>query len=307
VVEQQVRTFEFDVCLSYASEQRVYVDDVAADLERRGIDAYYDQMRAADTWGRRLTEHLDFIYRQASRYCVIFVSADYARKVWPTVELSSAVARMLEDPDGAYILPARFDDTELPGLPQSMGFIDLRQHSSVAVGGWIAQRIGAPIRPLPEPEPQPRSEPEPIRAVDVRLVPDRSKLVNHLFGSANPRNPLIEAVRDSANAAGQAFHAAADDLLSTRLLLGGAWREREVGRRLAGETGDGRWVTVGENVRSLRREIDRVLPDLRFGLAGAVVRGRPPLITIPTEESVAEYRTAADEVRRQIRLLHPAR
>jgi hypothetical protein len=296
VVEQPVRTFEHDVCLSYASEQRAYVDDVAAHLARKGIDAFYDRKMIADTWGLRLTERLDYVYRRASRHCVIFVSSDYARKAWPTIELSSAVARVLEDADDTYILPARFDETEVPGLPHSIAFIDLRQHSPAEVGERIAEKIGGPSRPLPGPVP------EAVRAVDVRLVRDPSRPVNRFFGSLDLRNPRIEAVRGCATAAGRLFYAAADDLLPTRLRLGGFRREREVGRQLAGQTGDGRWVTVGENVRSLRRAFEQVLPDL-----GLFWGRRLPLLTIPTEESVAEYRTEADEVCRQIRLLHPAR
>jgi hypothetical protein len=71
-------------------------------------------------WGKDLYEHLDYIYGRAARYCVLFISNDYAKKVWTTHERRSAQARALEEHE-EYILPARFDDTEVPALGTQSG------------------------------------------------------------------------------------------------------------------------------------------------------------------------------------------
>jgi hypothetical protein len=71
------------------------------------------------------------VYRKLARYCVLFASADYARKVWTNHERRSAQARALRE-RSEYVLPARFDDTEIPGLSSTVGYIDLRR-SRIAV------------------------------------------------------------------------------------------------------------------------------------------------------------------------------
>jgi hypothetical protein len=68
----------------------------------------------------------------------MFISADYAEKVWTRHERRSALARVIEE-GGDYLLPARFDDTELPGLRPTTAYVDLRQ---------IA-RAGPAVRPGP--------------------------------------------------------------------------------------------------------------------------------------------------------------
>jgi hypothetical protein len=72
--------FQYDVCLSFAGENRRYVEEVATKLAEAGVRVFYDKYEQADLWGKDLYAHLDFIYRKAARYCVLFVSDDYARK-----------------------------------------------------------------------------------------------------------------------------------------------------------------------------------------------------------------------------------
>lgn len=54
---------------------------------------------------------------------MIFISEYYPVKKWTKHELKAAQAReFLEEND--YILPVRFDDTVIPGLNETKGFID---------------------------------------------------------------------------------------------------------------------------------------------------------------------------------------
>jgi hypothetical protein len=115
----------YDVCLSFAGEQRDYVQQVADGLVARGIAVFYDAYETANLWGRHLPQHLAWVYGEAARCCVVFASEAYARKVWTNHELRSAQARALTDYDG-YLLPARFDDTPIPGIHAGIGYVDLR-------------------------------------------------------------------------------------------------------------------------------------------------------------------------------------
>lgn len=65
--------------LSFASEQRDYVERISAELKSVGLAVFYDQDReiaATKLWGRDLGEYLDYIYREGSRFCLRFISAD---------------------------------------------------------------------------------------------------------------------------------------------------------------------------------------------------------------------------------------
>ena len=137
--------FEFDVGLSFAGEQRDYVEKVAADLRARGIRPFYDDYEKETLWGKDLYEHLSEVYQYMCEYCVIFISEDYARKVLPNRERQSAQARAMKE-KREYILPARFDDTAIPGLLDTVGYIDLDGVTPKQLGSLIASKLGKPIR-----------------------------------------------------------------------------------------------------------------------------------------------------------------
>lgn len=133
----------FDVCLSFAGEQRGYVEMVARGLKSRGYVVFYDADEQVNLWGKNLAERFEYVYREASRACVMFISKEYAEKPWTKHERRSALARALEEDE--YVLPARFDDTELPGLAPSIGYIDLAEIAPESLVELLAQKLGAPI------------------------------------------------------------------------------------------------------------------------------------------------------------------
>jgi hypothetical protein len=150
--------FKYDVALSYASEDAAYVSAVAGHLRRARLRVFFDQYERTDLWGKDLFEHLDMVYRVLARYCVMFISSHYAAKVWTNHERRSAQARALNTAH-EYILPARFDDTPVPGLPSTVKWIDLRQLSSAE----FAVLVRAKVRPLRS-ERQRRTAPGPRRS-----------------------------------------------------------------------------------------------------------------------------------------------
>lgn len=135
----------YDVCLSFAGEQRPYVDDVARLLRDNGVRVFYDDFEAATLWGKDLATYLDEIYRKRSRYCVLFASADYVRKTWTHHERASALDRLLRERDD-YVLPVRLDDTEIPGLRESIGHLDGRRLSPGEVVQQLLLKLGMDTR-----------------------------------------------------------------------------------------------------------------------------------------------------------------
>lgn len=66
------------------------------------------------------------IYSQKVRYCILFASRDYREKVWTNHEREAAQERALQEKGGEYILPVRIDDTTIPGLPSTTGYIPIQ-------------------------------------------------------------------------------------------------------------------------------------------------------------------------------------
>ncbi len=132
--------FDYDIAFSFAGEDRAVVEGVASELKQQGVRVFYDAFEKAALWGKDLYQHLQGVYRDRARYCVIFVSAAYAAKAWPKHELKQAQARAIREHQ-EYILPVRVDDTEVPGLNATVGYIDLRQHSIPELKKVILQKL----------------------------------------------------------------------------------------------------------------------------------------------------------------------
>ena len=116
--------YSYDVALSFAGEERNYVRAVAKELQLKGIVVFFDEYEQVEMWGKDLYEHLHDVYSSKARFCVIFISEAYARKIWTTHERRSAQERALKE-NQEYILPARFDSTDLPGLSSTVSYVDL--------------------------------------------------------------------------------------------------------------------------------------------------------------------------------------
>jgi hypothetical protein len=128
------RTAKFDISLSFAGEDRVYVAGVAKYLADNGILVFYDEFYKVDLLGKDLNTWLRHIYGERSKFCAVFISQYYHRKRWPNkVERQSILDRATQT-DADYILPVILDESWLEGLPNTIGFIDARMHSDVEVG-----------------------------------------------------------------------------------------------------------------------------------------------------------------------------
>jgi len=134
------KKYQYDVALSFAGEDRDYVEQVAKVLEANGIKVHYDRFNQVQVWGRNLAEHFDDIYRNQAQYCVMFISENYAKKVWPSFEKRSALSR--EVIESGYILPARFDDTDILGIPPSKAYIDINQYNPKQFAQLVMEKLG---------------------------------------------------------------------------------------------------------------------------------------------------------------------
>ena len=132
---------EYQVALSFAGEQRDYVEAVARNLAVRSIAVFYDGFEQAGLWDRDGTEAFHEVFVEKATYVVMFISAEYAKKAWTRHERRSALSRMMKE-EKEYVLPVRFDDTAMPGLPNSILYLRASDYSPAELSATIARKLG---------------------------------------------------------------------------------------------------------------------------------------------------------------------
>ncbi len=132
----------YDVAFTFAGEDREFVRQVYDYLDGQNFSVFYDldEEVAVDLWGKDLIEELDDIYRNRSKCVVMFVSQSYYEKVWTKLERRSALAKALNE-NREYVLPARFDETDLPGLLPTVAFVDLRNETPQSFAQKVIRKL----------------------------------------------------------------------------------------------------------------------------------------------------------------------
>ncbi len=136
----EVDSKKYDIALSFAGEQREFVEQVAQELKDNGVEVFYDDYEHVELWGKDLYQHLSNIYSKRCAYCIIFISDDYARKLWTQHELKAAQSRAFKE-NQEYILPVRFDTTEIDGLHDTVGYLDAKDYTPIEIAQKAIQKL----------------------------------------------------------------------------------------------------------------------------------------------------------------------
>lgn len=123
---------EYDIVISFAGEDRTIAESIAGRLLKDGIKVFYDSYEKATLWGKDLYGHLNDVYKNKGKYCLMIISHNYRDKQWTNHERKAAQARAFSQ-NKEYILPLKLDDTEIPGLNETIGYIDFRSSNSEEV------------------------------------------------------------------------------------------------------------------------------------------------------------------------------
>ena len=132
--------YDFDIAVSFAGEDRETIQRYCKVLSSNGLRVFYDKYERIGLWGANLYDKLDEVYRTKALFCVIFISKHYAAKVWTNHERQSAQARALQE-NREYVLPVRLDDTDIPGIPPTIGYEDLRKISVEKLAEMTVQKV----------------------------------------------------------------------------------------------------------------------------------------------------------------------
>jgi hypothetical protein len=228
-MEEVVADTEYDVAVSFAGENREYVDQVVERLQDEGVRVFYDENEQANLWGRNLLEELVETYRSRAFRVLMFVSKPYAEKAWPTQERRAALERAMQSTDQPYVLPVLLDDTQVPGMPSTTHYVDGRRRTAVEVADLTIEhlrRYGRDVGPPP-------AQRDMAQRVSVRAIPGKTPdgrwEVPYTIhnGTDYPINTVLLAIKDPGQE-GQV-----EDQIGTAL-------ELVIGNMASGETVEGR-------------------------------------------------------------------
>jgi RES domain-containing protein len=132
----------YDVALSFAGEDRPYVRQIADFLRSNGIRVFFDEYERANLLGKELISFLEDIYKNKARFVIVFASKSYLLKDWTNHELRSALNRAFSFKH-EYVLPIKLDNTKLPGLHDSIGYLSTTDFSLQAVCEILLEKLGA--------------------------------------------------------------------------------------------------------------------------------------------------------------------
>jgi hypothetical protein len=136
------RQKRFRVALSFPGEHREFVNRVAERLsERLGrervlYDAYYE----AEFARIDLDTYLQRLYHDESDLIAVFISAHYERKEWCGLEWR-AIRDIIKQRRESTVVPVRFDNTEIPGLFSTSGYIWVGDREPEDIADLILQRL----------------------------------------------------------------------------------------------------------------------------------------------------------------------
>jgi CHAT domain/TIR domain len=168
------------------------------------VRCFYDADEQLELWGRYLAEELPAIYgERAVVVVVVFISAEYADRDWTRLERRAALARAVHE-RREYVLPARFDDTPLPGLLSDMVAVDLRGRAPEQFAAMIAAKLDGLDITVPPPAALPSGPVDLVLTVaggQVRLAGGGAEVsADHRGVGAG----LAEAVNETRRSRGRA-------------------------------------------------------------------------------------------------------
>lgn len=194
------RDVQFEIALSFAGEDRPYVDQVANLLRDSGVKVFYDLFEEASLWGKNLYDYLSDVYQNRALYTIMFISKHYAEKLWPTHERQAMQARAFQEHQ-EYVLPVRFDDTQIPGVLPTTGYISLSDRSPQEFVRLIHKKLIQAGRSVPSEQirsavysVEPRTRAVPTEGVVTVLDESRSPVAGATVMAVADNNTFKAAV-----------------------------------------------------------------------------------------------------------------
>lgn len=128
------QSFEYDVAISFAGENRRLAKHIAKQLEALDVPVFFDEMFEANFLGHAWTKVFREIFAEKSRIVLCLLDEYHAEKIWPTFEREHFAPRVAEQ----NVIPVYLDDTKFVGIPSDIIGVQFRYDREAEVG-WQDQ------------------------------------------------------------------------------------------------------------------------------------------------------------------------
>jgi hypothetical protein len=135
-------SFKYDVCISFAGQDREVAEGIAEALKTAEIPrrVFYDNWEKNALLGENLYNYLHDVYSSQSMYCVILFSHAYRDRAWTRHELRSAQTRLLRDRE-AYVIPIAIDANAIPDVFASVGYWGFHGGEEAAIADALEEKV----------------------------------------------------------------------------------------------------------------------------------------------------------------------
>lgn len=141
-VPGRLEEIRFKVAFSFPGELRDYVravsDAVKGSLPVGSV--FYDDDFTAQLARPNLDNLLQTVYLRNADLIVVFLSADYERKMWCGIEWR-AVRTFINNRSDETVMLVRADNAEIPGIFPHDGYIDMNRFPPEQVARFVLERI----------------------------------------------------------------------------------------------------------------------------------------------------------------------
>ncbi|WP_157476444.1 TIR domain-containing protein [Lysobacter sp. Root690] len=138
----RVEEIRFKVAFSFPGELREFVLQVVTQVKSQlpAGAVFYDFDFVAQLARPNLDNLLQNVYLNNSDLLVVFLSADYERKMWCGIEWR-AIRAVINNKADESVMLIRSDDAAIPGIFPQDGYIDMNQFTADQVAGFVLQRV----------------------------------------------------------------------------------------------------------------------------------------------------------------------
>ncbi len=143
LVSRNESSYKYDLAISFASEQEDRVYAFFNAFEEAGLRVFFapELQRRGQFFGRDLPDELKRAFQSESRWCVVFASNEYVSKNWAGFERQIIVDSFIQRGNRDYVLPIKFDDVKIDGLPDSLGHMSPADGDDKHLAGVVVSRV----------------------------------------------------------------------------------------------------------------------------------------------------------------------
>jgi len=133
------KKYEYDLVFSVAGEDKEFAQVVKDILKKQDVKSWIYTENEHELLGRDMNIAFQNLFVNKAKHAVVIVSKFHVQKPWTTEERQFILDRFRKDPE--YLLPISIDGNRLPGISDSIGYLDVKGRNASEVAQIIYKRI----------------------------------------------------------------------------------------------------------------------------------------------------------------------